>query len=116
MSEKNMPVLKDFRLTKVISLSAYEGSEIEIYNSVLARESDGLLELSDNPKKVSLLVEVLPKFIKSWNFLDENKNPLPVNSKTVDFLSFEDLTEIVDQVKEFSESLKKNSEEKPSSV
>lgn len=103
-----MPVLKDFRQTKKITLSRHEGSEIEIYNSVLARDGDCLMELQENPNSVAKLIEVLPKFIKGWNFDDEKGNPLPVNSEAINLLSFEDLTEIVDQVKEYSDSLKKN--------
>ena len=103
-----MPVLKDFRKTKKVSLKNHPESEIEIYNSVLAKDGDALMELQDNPNSISNLVNVMPKFIASWNFNDEKETVLPINADSINLFSFEDLTELVDYIKEFSESLKKN--------
>jgi len=103
-----MPVLKDFRQTKKISLKAYQDSEIEIFNSVLAKDGDVLMELQRNPESIAKLIEVLPKFIKSWNFQNEQGEILPITPENINLLSFEALTEIVDHIKEFSDSLKKN--------
>lgn len=102
-----MPILKDFRQTKKITLKNHEGGEIEIFNSVLARDSDGLTELQENPGKISLLLDALPKFIKSWNFQDDKGVLLPINGDNLNLFSMDDLTEIVDAIKDFSESLKK---------
>jgi len=103
-----MPVLKDFRQTKKISLKEYPESEVEIFNSVLARDGDVLMELQKNPESIAKLIKVLPKFIKSWNFQNDKEELLPITSDSINLLSFEALTEIVDGVKEFSDSLKKN--------
>ncbi len=102
-----MPVIKDFRQTKNISVKEYPDSEIEIYNSLLARDGDNLVELEDK-KNISQLVKVLSKFIKSWNFTDDKGNIMPINVETINLFSLETVTEIVTEIKDFSDGLKKN--------
>lgn len=102
-----MPVLKDFRLTKSITLKEHEGSEIVVFNSILAGDGESLIALEDNPKSTKLLIELLPKFIKSWNFTDPQEQPLPINAKSLNLLKLDDIAEIVTQIKDFAESLKK---------
>ncbi len=101
-----MPVLKDFRLTKIISVKEYPEAEIEVFNSVLARDGDNLIELEEK-KNISQLVKVLTKFIKSWNFTDEAGKPLPVDINSLNLFSLETITEMVEKIKDFSENEKK---------
>jgi hypothetical protein len=106
-----MPILKDFRHIKTISVPSYPDSQITIYNSLLAKDSDDLIELQEKPSATRIL-EVLPKLIKEWNFTDENNALLPINSDNLNFLSDTDLLHILEKIKEFNEELKKKSETK----
>lgn len=101
-----MPVLKDFRHTKEITLPSYEDSRVVVYHSLLAGDSDLIVELQRElkPSKVLLL---LPKLIKEWNFTDEGGNVLPITPENINLLGDDDLKFIIDQVQEFAESLKK---------
>jgi len=106
-----MPILKDFRQTKKIILPSYQDSEVIIYNSLLASESDDAIEIRKSPSAKKML-EIIPKLIASWNFVDENQKPLPVNTENLNKMSEQDILFIVNEIKSFNESLKKNSETK----
>ena len=101
-----MPVLKDFRRTKTIAVPSYPDSQITVYNSLLAKDADGVMELKENPS-AKILLEVLPKFIASWNFTNEQNEPLPITSDNLNFLSEEDLMSIIEEIKKFNDEIKK---------
>jgi hypothetical protein len=98
-----MPILKDFRRTTMISLSKYEGSKIEIFDSLLAKDAFSVgekKELGDN-------LAGLAKMIKSWNFTDEQEKPLPIALESLEILDVETLTELITKINEFATSVKK---------
>lgn len=110
-----MPVLKDFRQTKKISLPSHPDSEVEIYDSVLVGQ---LLDrkIGEEQNDFKEIVEYLPHLIKTWNFSNENKEPLPINIETLSLFRPEDITFLFEEVNKFQKSLKKNSEEKQPSA
>ena len=110
-----MPVLKDFRQTKKISLPSHPESEVEIYDSVLVGQLlDRKINVEENNFKS--IIEYLPRLIKSWNFCDESKKILPINIDSLSLFKPEDITFLFEEVNKFSDSLKKNLNEKPQSA
>lgn len=104
-----MPVLKDFRLTKTISLKEHEGSEIIIFNSVLSGESDKLMNLQEE-QSIKAMINALPLFIKSWNFTDESGKSMKVTSQALNYLGENGLAELIEEIKTFTTDTKKNSD------
>lgn len=102
-----MPVLKDFRLIKTINLPEYEGSEVVIYNSPLASDGDEADALKEQGARTGAVLKFLPKMIKSWNFTDENNNPLPVSPEALNVLSIDTIEFIVNSIVEFAQESKK---------
>jgi hypothetical protein len=101
-----MPVLKDFRHTKEITLPGYAESKVVIFHSLLAGDSDLIVELQRDLKP-SKIILILPKLIKEWNFTDENGAVLPITPENVNLLDDKDLKFMIEQVQEFAESIKK---------
>ena len=101
-----MPILKDFRRTKIIILKDYEGSEVEIYDSLLAKDTD--LNFTMDSKDINLVLKNSSKFIKSWNFFNEENQPLEINETNLGLLKTEALTEIFNAITEFTNEVKKN--------
>lgn len=101
-----MPILKDFRLTKEISLPNHEGSKVVIYNSALAMDTDEVMLIEKEPTVKNLLA-ILPKFIKSWNFTNEAGEEMPITSENLNFFAEDDLTKLVEEIKTFAEEVKK---------
>ena len=97
-----MPVLKDFRQTKKIILEKYEGSEVEIYDSILAKDAVGV-----NKNEESNVFLLLSKYIKSWNFTDDQGNELPIDNNSLSLLDIQSLTQLSEAVNEFSGIKKK---------
>ena len=100
-----MPILKDFRTTKTITLPSWADSKVEIYHSLLVGDLKNINHKSDN--QVELIVESLPAFIKSWNFTDEAGQTLEINRENLNFLQMEDVTYIGEQIIEFGDEIKK---------
>jgi hypothetical protein len=99
-----MPVLKDFRRTKKISLSKHEGSEIEIYDGIIVKDAMGFN--LENPQNANSL-ELIPKMIKDWNFTNEKEEKLPINMESLELLDMESLTELTNTINEFANLVKK---------
>lgn len=100
-----MPVLKDFRQTKTITLPSYPDSKVEIYDSLLVGDLPSIDPNEKNLVKTSL--EALPKFIKSWNFTDEAEQALPVTRENMNFLKEVDARFIFEAITEFNDEIKK---------
>ncbi len=100
-----MPILKDFRHFKEITLPSFEDSKVVIYHSLLAKDVDLAIDLQNG--KVSQILLVLPKLIKEWNFTDEAGVVLPITPENVNLIPQDDLIYIIEQVKEFAEDIKK---------
>jgi len=101
-----MPVLKDFRHTKEITLPGYADSRVVIFHSLLAKDTDLVVDMQQDMKPSKVLL-VLPKLIKEWNFTNEDGSPTPITAENINLLEDEDIKFIVEQVQEFAESLKK---------
>jgi len=99
-----MPILKDFRRTKEITLSKHEGSKIEIYDGIVVKEAMSFNKDEENSEKS---LDLIAKMIKSWNFTDEQEKPLPVNIESLYLFDMESLTELSTQINEFSNFVKK---------
>lgn len=100
-----MPKLQDLRQTKKISLPSYPDSEVEIYDSLLMGNMSDLTFGEVNP--VKNMLQSLPKFIKSWNFQDENEQPLAINSENLGFLKQEDAEFLINEITDFRNTNKK---------
>lgn len=104
-----MPVLKDFRHTKVVTLPSFPDSKVEIYDSLLV----GQMKDVDFGEKniIKLGVKSLPYFIKSWNFTSEGGEVLEINEANLGFLKEEDLIFLVDQLRDYVAEGKKKEKE-----
>jgi len=101
-----MPILKDFRFTKTVTLPSFPDSRVEIYDSLLVGDmmsSD--IKASDD--QVSQGIKVLPKFIKSWNFTNEAGEPLPIDTANIGFLKEEDVAFLITEITAFAKENKK---------
>lgn len=104
-----MPILKDFRQTKTITLPSFPDSKVEIFDSLLVGDLSKLNYSEGN--QFSLTIEALPFFIKSWNFTDEEGKELPINSDNLKFLKEADAKTLLDGIVEFNRELKKKLED-----
>lgn len=109
-----MPVLKDFRQTKNISLPSWPDSKVEIYDSLLVGQMVGL-NLKDNTE-IQMGIKTLPLFIKSWNFTNEQGKDLEINQENFGFLKEEDLVFLVNEITAFAKEGKKKETDTPESV
>lgn len=101
----NMPILKDFRQTKVITLPSFPDSKVEIFDSLLVGDMSGINYGDGN--QLALAVQAIPRFIKSWNFTDENGKDLPINEESIKFLKEADAKFLLDSITEFNREIKK---------
>lgn len=104
---KNMPILKDFRETKAISLPDHEGSEIVIYSSVLIKDMSSVSVVDNENLSMAQVLDLLTKLIKSWNFTNEEGELLPVNADNLGLLKTSDFEFIMKEVKGLQESTQK---------
>jgi len=102
-----LPQLIDNRPTKTISLTGHPGSELVIYGSVLLRDRAAIgIQAGDSEDTIGL--KSVPAMIKSWNFTDENDQPMPINSDSVGLLTSDDIKEIIDAIISMSQEEKKD--------
>ena len=104
----NMPILKDFRGVNKITLSQYEGSEIEVFDSILFSSYGQIEKLKVNDKDTIILMETMPLFIKSWNFSDEAGNTLPINLENITLLKPEAIKELAEKIGKVIQDKKKD--------
>lgn len=100
-----MPILKDFRITKEVSLPSFPDSKIVIYDSLLVGDIGGIDYKNSNELQQS--IETLPLFIKSWNFTDEEDKELPISRESLGFLKIADLQFLGEAIMSFTEDSKK---------
>lgn len=103
-----MPILKDFRQTKEISLPGYPDSKVVIFASLLAGDMIGLDTNLPDLSSQAQAFEFLPKYIKEWNFEREAGVPLEINKEGISLLTISDLTFLANSIQEFSKEVKKN--------
>jgi hypothetical protein len=104
-----MPKLLDIRSTKKITLPSFDGSKVEIYDSLLVGDMVDIDYKEDN--KIKLTLDILPKFIKSWNFTDEEGKELEITKENLGFLKEDDVKFIVDEITALAEASKKKLKE-----
>lgn len=102
------PILQDNRTTTTISLPGYEGSEVVVYDNVLLKDMVGMDDLikKQTPEE---MIKVLPRLIKSWNFVDAENKPMAVTSENLGLLSVEAVTLMAETI---AEAVKKATEHK----
>lgn len=99
-----MPILKDFRQTKEISLPSFPDSKVLIYDSVLIGDAS---VIDFNSNELEQIIQSLPLLIKSWNFTDEEGKDLEINRENLGFLKVEDVKYLGEQLKAFAQEVKK---------
>lgn len=100
-----MPKLQDLRQVKEISLPSYPDSKVEIYDSLLVKELKSIDYNGENT--LQALIAMLPKIIKSWNFVGDDDQPLPVTSDSLGLLKQIDLQFLLDEINNFNAEIKK---------
>ena len=100
-----MPILKDFRATKEISLPSFPDSKVEIYDSIMLGDMASIDFKSENP--IEQIIQSLPLFIKSWNFTDDKEQPLEINRENLGFLKANDVQYLAEQINALAEESKK---------
>lgn len=97
-------ILKDVRPTKTVSLPSFEGSEVVFYSAVLLSD---MLEANKQDGDKGVGLHLLHKVIKSWNFVDEENKPVPVNAETIGKLPVPDAEFLLKEVAVFAQAQKK---------
>lgn len=100
-----MPQLKDFRLTKIVTLPSYPDSQVEIYDSLLVRQQMQVFKAGSDDLERG--VAALAHFVKDWNFTDEQGAKLPVTPASMEFLKEADLLYLFEQIQAFAAESKK---------
>lgn len=96
-----MPVVKDFRTTKKITLKSLEGSEIEIYSGILFRDTKVVDDLTRTDYDPTKLLKALVLCIKSWNFTDESGKDLPIDEHSLGLLRPDTIQELIGEITSF---------------
>lgn len=101
----NMPKLTDFRKTKIVELPSYPDSKVEIYDSILVGDAFNANKMQGN--ELAVIVEVLPKLIKSWNFTGEDDKPLEITRDNINFFKADDVAFLLKTITDFANENKK---------
>lgn len=110
-----MPVLKDFRPTKTLTLPSFPESRVEVYDSLLVGEV-AVLSGADTENKILFGLRMLPHYIKAWNFTDEAGVVLPIDEKNLGFLKEDDVVFLLNEIAAFAVEGKKKDASTPPSV
>jgi len=98
-----MPQL-DVRKTIEISLPSFPGSKVILYDRILAGGMERIMEAKTDFERGLI---ALQEMIKDWNFTDEKGNKLEVSLENLRKLPMEDLTFLMDKVRDFFSKLEK---------
>ena len=98
-----MPQL-DVRKTSEISLPSFPDSKVILYDRILAGGMERIMEAKTDFERGLI---ALQEIIKDWNFTDEKGNKLEVNLENLRRLPMEDLTFLMDKVRDFFTKLEK---------
>jgi len=101
-----MPILKDFRRTKIVELKKYPESKIEVYDSLLVMDSINI-DWKDENKEANL--DYIVKLIKDWNFVNEKGKKLEVTKDNLKLLDTDSFIELSKEITTFETEVKKNS-------
>lgn len=95
MSKK--PIFRDIRKTFKVILPSYPGSEIILWDQLLAYQNAELQD-AKNPYEAGLIT--LTCLIKEWNFVDEKDQPIEVSQKSLGHLPSGDMTFLISKATE----------------
>lgn len=110
-----MPILKDFRNTKTITLPSFPDSKVEVYDSLLVGQM-AKLQSNTDASQIEAGINSLHFFIKSWNFTDEAGNVLPVTTENLTFLKEDDVVYLLNEITAFAKDGKKKDDITPESA
>ena len=108
-------IFTDVRPTITVELPSYPGSEVVLYKKLKVGESRDLAKKypnasSDNLAAFDSGMEFVLRCIKSWNFVNEAGEALPINMDTLEMLTSEDFEFLASTVA--GDSKKKNNQSK----
>lgn len=103
--EKKAPVLSNNRETVTIELPSFEGSQVEVYTSLLVGDMRDMSELDNDVTKAT---KILPNIVKAWNFVDEEGKPVQPNAAAFMKLPPEDVTFIIETLEKTTHEAKKD--------
>jgi len=88
-------LLTDVRKVQKLSLPSYPDSEVEYYDGLLTGQLTEINKCETDEEKGIKTLEFL---IKSWSFVDETNNPLPVNIDNLKKLPLTDFMFLMDNI------------------
>jgi len=90
-----MPVFKDSRTSKKVSIPGIEGSEVEIWNTLLWGDLEEIYQSEDSD--IVKGRKALVRLIKDWNLTDEKGNKLSISEETVKRFTLEMINFLLSQ-------------------
>lgn len=92
-----MPNL-EVRKTSEVVLPSYPDSKVILYDRILAGGMERIMEAKTEFEKGLI---ALQEIVKDWNFVDEEGKKLEINLENLRRLPLEDLTFLMDKVRDF---------------
>lgn len=92
-----MPQLTDPRKIKTVELKTVEGGTVEVYDSLLAGDSEDLMTEGAFNQEKPKMIRVLQRLIKDWNLTDENDNKLEITEANLRLLLQDDLNNLISE-------------------
>lgn len=89
-----MPILKDYRGVIETTLPQ-SGAKVTLYDGFLTEHIDQIQKMGGQPAASKIMAMI----IKSWDFTDENQQPVPVDEKATRKLHMVDVMHIVKESK-----------------
>ncbi len=94
--------LLDPRKTHTVLLPSFPGAKVTLYDGLKTKEI-GIISLIGDDYNRGL--ETLRFLIKSWSFVDENKEPLPITKETLGELPVKDFTILMNKITEMLDTI-----------
>lgn len=90
-----MPKLTDVRKVKEIELTDYPGSKVEVYTDLRLCDVGDMDSEAIRGGDMAASMRMVPRYVKSWNFTNEEGEDLPVTEENVGLLTVTAVTELV---------------------
>lgn len=91
-------IYKDPRQIKKFSLPQIEGSEIEVYSTILWGDIQNAVKDGSTEDEIFKSgTKILAMVIKDWNLTDENNVKLPITEETLNKFTAQMIASIVEQ-------------------
>lgn len=94
----NTVKLVDIRSTETIELPSYQGSQVVVYKELLTQDQREIAQLTWDKDQFKIVLTMIVKAIKSWNFVDENEKVLEPSIENLGKLPQKDLGKIFEAV------------------